>query len=108
MNAQYESHATRSRHRFCRHLHTTDAIHLSVRAMQLVPPRNQDSSWVNYGCWWVKCKEGLTSFNASRSHFPSVDAASYVLWANSSRTSSGLSAVRTTSCGNMNSRNVGS
>src|SRR6476660_6128534 len=108
MNAQYESHATRWRHRFCRHLHTTDAIHLSVRAMQLVPPRTQDSSCVNYGCWWVECKEGLISRNAARSHFPNVEAASYVLWANSSRTSYGLSAVRTLSYGNINSRNFGS
>src|SRR6478736_8321486 len=108
MNAQYESHATRWRHRFCRHLHTTDAIHLSVRAMQLVPLRNQDSSCVNYGGRWVECKEGLTSCNAARSHFPSVEAASYVLWAKSSRTSSGFSAVRTTSYGNINSRNAGS
>src|SRR5215813_13434103 len=108
MNAQYESRATRSRHRSYRHLHTTDAIRLSAHAMQLVPLRNQDSSCVNYGCRWVECKEGLTSCNAARSHFPSVEAASYVLWANSSRTSSGLSAVRTLSYGNMNSRNFGS
>src|SRR5215470_6543153 len=108
MNAQYESHAIRWRHRFCRHLHTMDAIHLSVGAMQLVPLRNQDSSCVNYGCRRVECKEGLTSCNAARSHFPSIEAASYVVWANSSRTSSGLSAVRTLSYGNMNSRNFGS
>src|SRR5215471_14607258 len=107
MHAQYENRATRSRHRSCRRLRTMDAIRLSVRAMQLVPPRNQDSSCLNYECGCAKCKEGLTSCNAARSHFPSVEAASYVLWAKSSRTSSGLSAVRTTSYGNMNSRKLG-
>src|SRR6478736_10109500 len=108
MNVQCESHATRLRHRSYRRLRTTDAIRLSLRAMQLVPLRNQDSSCLNYECGWVKCKEGLTSCNASLSHFPSVEAASYVLWAKSSRTSSGFSAVRTTSYGNINSRNAGS
>src|SRR6476659_3893356 len=108
MNVQCESHATRSRHRSYRRLRTTDAIRLSLRAMQLVPLRNQDSSRVNYECGWVKCKEGLTSFNASRSHFPRIDAASYVLWAKSSSTSSGFSALRTTSYGNINSRKFGS
>ena len=44
--------------------------------------------------------------SASLSQFPVMAAASYVVWANASSASSGMSAVRMASYGKINSRNV--
>src|SRR5207247_10377884 len=53
----------------------------------------------NYECCRGECKAGFFSSSASRSHFPSFDAASYALCAKSSSTASAFSALRTASHG---------